>query len=171
MDLGSLSRRSFIGKMASAATVVATPLVALPVVNAQAAETAVAATTLSRLERLNALFADLRQLVATEFPEFNVWGDILPDHLPAKSGALHVAFFATCPPPPEPTGIEFNGPGIYEISLTAWRDTDRRVQRLERAPKGHRYAGQFRFRFPRAPAHSGWKYAPESEFRLIRPAL
>lgn len=170
MDLGSLSRRSFIAKMASVASVATTPLVALPVANAKTAETAVGATALSRFDRLTALFGDLRQLVTTEFPEFNVWGEILPNHLPAKSGSLHMAFFATCPPPPEPTGIEFNGPGLYEISLTAWRDTDRRVQRLERAPKGHRYAGQFRFRFPHAPAHSGWKYAPESDFRLIRPA-
>lgn len=33
-----------------------------------------------------------------------------------------------------------------------------------------RLAGQFRYRFPHAPARSGWKYAAESEFRLIRPA-
>lgn len=165
MDISSLSRRSFIGRLA------AVPALAVPatLAGASVVEAAVIPDASTRLDRLTAMLAHLRQLVTTEFPEFEIWGSILPNE-PTKNGSLHMAFIATYQPPPPPPILEFSGPGLYEVNISQWSKTDVRVQRLERTPKHHRFAGQFRFRSPNAAQGARWQYRPESEFRLIRPA-
>lgn len=162
MDLAAFSRRSFLGRLAIA------PALAVPASIASADPVEAAAPP--RITRLNALFADLRQLVAEEFPEFEVWGDILPEQVPSSDGSLHMAFLATSRPEPEPPRIEFAGAGLYEVNIEQWRKTDVRTRYVERAPKRHRLAGQFRFRAPDAAPGARWQYVPEAEFRLIRPA-
>jgi hypothetical protein len=162
VDLAAFSRRSFLGRLAVAP--------ALVVPTSIAGAKPVKPTEPSRITRLNALFGELRRLVADEFPEFEVWGDILPEQVPSRDGSLHMAFLASCPAKPEPPRIEFAGAGLYEVNIEQWRKTDIRTQYVERVPKRHRLAGQFRFRSPDAAPGARWQYVPEAEFRLIRPA-
>lgn len=124
----------------------------------------------SRMDRLHAAFAHLRDVIATDFPEFKVLHDT---PLEDAGGARPADFFGLAafrPTPVKPPVIEYDGPGTYEITLTGWEDGYTQIRRLQMAPKWHRFAGQFRFRWPDAPPYKHWTYREKSGFRLIRRA-
>lgn len=168
MDIAMLSRRLFIGKLAGAATVAAaTPALTLST-EPGANESPALPSTPSRVERLHALFAELRQLVSDQFPEFKIVGDTISGDSRTDEISDFLGFAAFRPEPPKPPVIEYAGPGVYRISLRNWEERYVQVRHVERVPKGHKLAGQFRFRFPDAPVRSHWTYVPEADFRLIQ---
>ncbi|SCM72294.1 exported hypothetical protein [uncultured Pleomorphomonas sp.] len=160
-----LSRRHFIGRLTSVATVAATPTVGLPTEPAVLGGPAVPPAT-GRLDRLQRLLAEARRLAAEDFSDF----DFRAFPLGEDEGRPDLFGFVAMlkPEPPEPPVIEYDGPGLYEIRLKQWSADFHQIHRVEMAPRRHRFAGQFRLRFPDAKPRARWWYVPRDDFAVIK---
>lgn len=167
-DALPLSRRLFTGRLAGAvAALTASPAITLAPEPA-AAELAVRAAAPSAADRLEVLISELQALLKDEFPGYEFMHAGLPFRpgaYPSSGGFLIGA--ARLDPKPASI-IEYDGPGIYEVAFKGCEGLRSQIRHLERVPRKHKLAGQFRFRFPDAPARSHWQYRPEADFQLIR---
>lgn len=115
--------------------------------------------------RLRKAFADLLEVVDTDFPEYECRA-IEPPGDPAGTKTdnmfLVVAFLRDLAPPPPPVK-EYDGPGVYEIALAGWEARYTQIRQLEAAP-----SGQFRFRWPKAKPHARWTYKDAAQFSMMR---
>lgn len=165
------SRRHFIENLArigaAAGVIPAATILAEPAV---ASADGLCSCLTGRMERLQTTFTRLRDIIATDFPEFEMLFDLAPPSVDEHPELTSFGLLAWKPNPVEAAVIEYDGPGIYEIKLAGWRDGYTQFRRLELAPKRHRFAGQFRFRWPDAPPHRFWTYREKSDFKLIRRA-
>ncbi|PIP00627.1 hypothetical protein [Pleomorphomonas carboxyditropha] len=159
--LSPLSRRAFIGKLAGAVT----PALALPHAPL-GPETVASSAAPSRFERLHCLLAEAQRLAAASFPEF----DFCPfPSVPGKDpcGVFGFLIFSRASSS-EPPVIEYDGPGLYEIRLRQWSADFHQIHRVEMVPRRHRFAGQFRLRFPDAKPRARWWYVPRDDFLVIK---
>jgi len=163
MPLASpLSRRLFIGRFAAVA---ATPAVALPPEPAVLDKPAVPPAS-TRLDRLQRLLAEARRLAAEDFSEFDFRA--FPPGYDEGQPVLFGFVATSKPKPPAPPAIDYDGPRIYEVRLRNWSTDCHQIRHVEMAPKHHRFAGQFRLRFPDARPRSRWWYVPRDDFAVIR---